>query len=116
MDMGNSRLRPAILIISDTASDDPATDRTGNILCELLQSEESRGQWEKPLVEIVPDDATRIQLAVRSWTDDEKNHVNLVVTSGGTGFAVKDITPEVGCLHAIACICRYAIIARPSVT
>lgn len=106
MNVGSSRLRPAILIISDTAFEDPATDRTGNILCEAFQSEESCDQWEKPLVEIVPDDASRIELAVRSWTDDEKNHVSLVVTSGGTGFAVKDITPEVGCLHAIAYIYR----------
>ena len=104
MSEGNPRLRPGILIISDTAFEDPAADRTGNILCEVFQSEESCGQWEKPLVEIVPDDATRIELAVRGWTDDEKNHVSLVVTSGGTGFAVKDITPEVGCLHAMASI------------
>lgn len=94
----SSRLRPAILIISDTAFKDPTTDRAGNSLRETLSSE-GNDQWSEPLVEIVPDDAMPIELAIRRWTDDEKNHANLIITTGGTGFAVNDITPEVGCLH-----------------
>jgi gephyrin len=35
-----------------------------------------------------------IQRAVTGWTDGE-DFANLVVTTGGTGFAVKDVTPEV---------------------
>jgi gephyrin len=96
MNSENEQLRPAILIISDTAFRDPATDKAGDILCQTFASE-GGDKWTEPLIETVPDDATRIELAVRRWTDDEKNYVNLVVTTGGTGFAVKDITPEVGC-------------------
>jgi gephyrin len=89
------RLRPAILIISDTAFREPATDKAGHLLRETLEAE-GGNKWSEPVVEIVPDDASRIEDAVRKWTDDENNHVNLVLTSGGTGFAIKDITPEVG--------------------
>ena len=90
------RLRPAILIISDTAFQDPATDKAGDILRGTLNSE-GGDQWIEPLIEIVPDDAGRIELAIRKWTDDDELHVDLILTTGGTGFAAKDITPEVGC-------------------
>ena len=90
-----SQLRPAILIISETAFRVPATDRAGDLLRDTLKSE-GGDKWTEPSVKIVPDDATEIQHAVQRWTDDEENYVNLVITTGGTGFAVKDITPEVG--------------------
>jgi molybdopterin biosynthesis enzyme MoaB len=95
MNSKSARLRPAILIISETAFKEPSTDEAGDILRETLNSE-GGDKWTEPLVEIVPDDATRIEVAIRRWTDDDENYVNLVVTTGGTGFAVKDITPEVG--------------------
>lgn len=90
-----SPLRPAILIISETAFKDPASDKAGNILRETLKAEGS-DKWTEPWIEIVPDDTTRIQNAVRKWTDDDHNSANMIITTGGTGFAVKDITPEVG--------------------
>jgi hypothetical protein len=96
MSSKGARLRPAILIISETAFKEPATDKAGDVLRETLNSE-GGDKWTEPLVEIVPDDATRIEVAIRRWTDDEEDYVNLVVTTGGTGFTVKDITPEVGC-------------------
>jgi Probable molybdopterin binding domain len=89
------RLKPAILIISETAFRDPTTDKAGDILRDTIASE-GGNKWSEPLIEIVPDDATRIELAVRRWTDEEKDQVNLIITTGGTGFATKDITPEVG--------------------
>ncbi len=88
-------LRPAILIISETAFKDPTTDRAGNVLRETLKAE-GGDKWTEPWIEIVPDDATSIQNAVHKWTDDDQNSANMIITTGGTGFAVKDITPEVG--------------------
>lgn len=98
MNSGTTRLRPAILIISETAFQDPSLDQSEFVLRQVLGSE-GDDRWTEPLVEVVPDDAWRIQRAVRGWTDDENNYVNLVITTGGTGFAVKDITPEVSCLY-----------------
>jgi gephyrin len=97
MSTENTRLRAAILVVSETAFRDPSTDKAGDILRDTLGAE-GGDKWADPLVEIVPDDASRIELAIRRWTDDEKDHVNLIVTTGGTGFAVKDITPDVSCL------------------
>ena len=47
-------------------------------------------------MQIIPDDVLEIQRAITRWTDQGDERINLVVTSGGTGFAVKDLTPEVG--------------------
>ena len=89
-------LRPAILIISDTAAADPTTDKAAPALKETF-SEDGAGRWGEPIVEIVKDDVLEIQRVVRSWTDAEDvslELVNLVVTTGGTGFARRDFSPE----------------------
>ncbi|KAJ9602610.1 hypothetical protein H2200_012803 [Cladophialophora chaetospira] len=90
--------RPAILVISDTAASDPSTDKAIPTLREVF-SVEGAGKWTEPLTAIVSDDVIEIQRAIRSWTDveDESSNggiVNLVITTGGTGFARRDFTPE----------------------
>jgi gephyrin len=92
--MGDARLRPAVLVISDTASKDPSTDKAGNILADTF-SADGGDQWRPPIVKIVPDSIIEIQQIVRQWSDNE-DYFNLIITTGGTGFAVKDVTPEVG--------------------
>jgi gephyrin len=92
--MGDARLKPAILVISDTASKDPSTDKSGDVLTETF-STDGGSQWHAPLVKIVPDSVIEIQRTVQQWSDTE-DYFNLIITTGGTGFAVKDITPEVG--------------------
>ena len=96
--MSSPALRPAILVISDTASSDPSTDKSIPTLKEVF-SEDGAGKWTEPLAQIVKDDVLEIQRAVRSWTDSENETlnggvVNLVITTGGTGFARRDFTPE----------------------
>lgn len=89
-------LRPAILIISDTAAADPSTDKAAPVLKDTF-AEDGAGKWGEPIVEIVKDDILEIQRVVRSWTDSEdasSGLVNLVITTGGTGFARRDFTPE----------------------
>lgn len=88
------KLQPAILIISETASKDASTDRTSGILTDVFTSEASNA-WGAPQTAIVADDVREIQAAVRRWTDVEDDAVNLIVTSGGTGFTGADVTPEV---------------------
>lgn len=83
----------AILVISDTASHDASTDKCAPILADVFRSE-GNGQWLVAETKIVPDSVLEIQRTIIQWTQDE-NYMNLIVTSGGTGFAVKDNTPEV---------------------
>lgn len=96
-----TKLTAAIIIVSDTASKDASTDKCEPVLRELFANSSSgTTQWEVADVRIVPDDALRIQQTVTDWTDRE-DPINLVVTSGGTGFAEKDVTPEVCCHFAL---------------
>lgn len=92
--MGDGRLRPAVLVISDTASKDASTDKAGNILTDTFATD-GGDLWRPPLVRIVPDSILEIQRTVQQWSDSEE-FFNLIITTGGTGFAVKDVTPEVG--------------------
>jgi len=88
-----AKLRPGIIIISETATKDPTTDRCGPLLQEVFSGSSSQ-QWDAAEVQIIPDDVLQIQQAITRWTDGE-SPINLIVTSGGTGFTTKDVTPEV---------------------
>ncbi|KAH0613981.1 uncharacterized protein H6S33_005867 [Morchella sextelata] len=86
-------LKVALLIVSTTASRDPSTDASGQLLRDLFAASTTPAlAWEVAETLIVPDDTQAIQDAVVRWADVEK--LNLVVTTGGTGFAISDGTPE----------------------
>ena len=93
MASSTEKLKAAILIVSQTAFEDPSTDKAIPILKEIFATE-GAGQWDVAAADIVPDDVLSIQRKVQEWADQEEK-MNLVVTSGGTGFATKDVTPEV---------------------
>lgn len=90
--MAVSKLKAAILIVSDTAFKDPSTDKAGGILTQVFASD-GRDQWLVKRPEIVPDNVLAIQRVVREVCNTE-DYANVLVTTGGTGFAVKDNTPE----------------------
>lgn len=91
--MANSKLKAAILIVSDTAFKDPSTDKAGKILEDEFAGEGSDA-WTVKYSLIVPDSVKAIQDYVIQFCDDVDDAMNLVVTTGGTGFATKDYTPE----------------------
>lgn len=94
----NNKLLVSILIISETASKDPSTDKCVPALKDTIAKLDKKSQWEIGNVRIVPDDVLAIQRAVMQ---DVGARMNLIVTSGGTGFATKDVTPEVRSRSAI---------------
>ena len=87
------------------ASKDASTDRAIPTL-EAVFSEAGNDQWAIAETKIVPDDILEVQRSMLAWSDSEDSKVNLIVTSGGTGFAVKDRTPEVSLaeLSYLACV------------
>ena len=91
--MNTSKLRAAILVVSETASQDPSSDKCTAILQDVFETV-GNDQWEVSVTQIIPDDVLEIQRFITRWTDGE-DAVNLIISSGGTGFAVKDSTPEV---------------------
>ena len=88
-----SSLRAAIVIISDTASKDPSTDKCIPALRDVFANE-GAGRFTADDTVIIPDDVLEIQRAITQRTDGD-DPVNLIVTSGGTGFTQRDVTPEV---------------------
>jgi gephyrin len=88
-----SNLRAAILVVSTTASKEPSADASGGILKDVFDTD-GGGKWEVVDTKIVGDDVLEIQRSITSWADSE-NPVNVIITTGGTGFAVSDSTPEV---------------------
>ncbi len=79
-------LNIAVLTVSDTRTRD--TDTSGALLCDRLLA----AGHALAAREIVMDDVDAIQTQVRAWVDDPG--VDVVLTTGGTGFAPRDVTPE----------------------
>ena len=79
-------LRIAVMTISDTRTDE--TDKSGALLVERITGagHELAGKV------IVPDDITAIRAQSEWWIADEG--VDLIITTGGTGFSPRDVTPE----------------------
>ena len=86
-------LRAAILIVSSTAAKDPSTDASAEVLRNVFD-EQGDGKWEVSQTVIVTDDVLAIQRQITTWTQSSAAP-NLIITTGGTGFAVADVTPEV---------------------
>ena len=76
----------AVLTVSDTRS--LADDKSGQILVDRLTEAGHRLAARK----IVPDEKQEIREAVRAWIEDPE--VDVIVTTGGTGFTGRDVTPE----------------------
>ncbi|KAI4145114.1 MAG: hypothetical protein LQ340_006410 [Diploschistes diacapsis] len=94
----DNALTAALIIISDTASKDPSTDRSRAAL-ESVFREQTNVQWTITSSQIIPDEEETIKAAIESLCDESKDprsaqRLNLILTTGGTGFAKKDVTPE----------------------
>lgn len=85
--------KAAILIVSTTAARDPSADASATVLREVL-TQDGGGRWDVVDERIVSDSVLDIQRSIMPWTDGP-DAVHLVVTTGGTGFSVADVTPEV---------------------
>jgi molybdenum cofactor synthesis domain-containing protein len=79
-------VRIRVVTVSDRVSQGVREDGSGPLLVELLQP---LGEVEGPFV--VPDDVSAIKKVVG---DALSKHVDLVVTTGGTGISPRDVTPE----------------------
>jgi molybdopterin adenylyltransferase len=77
-----------ILTVSDRGARGEYEDRSGPLLAALIAE---RSSWAVERQGIVPDDQATIADTLREWCDAG---VQLILTTGGTGFAPHDITPE----------------------
>lgn len=92
--MGEEKYTAAVITVSDRASRGEREDASGPVLVELLRD---RG-YEVVDTCVVPDEQGVIE---RMLTDVAAADVALVLTTGGTGFSPRDVTPE-----ATAAVCE----------
>jgi molybdopterin adenylyltransferase len=77
-----------ILTVSDRSSRSERLDLSGPALTKVLSSE----GWTVKITRIVPDEIDQIKQVLVEWTD--QLNLDLILTTGGTGFAPRDVTPE----------------------
>lgn len=83
-------IRIGIVTASDRASRGTYADQSGPAIVACL-TEILSCPWE-PVVRLIPDEQDRIEATLTALCDDEG--CTLVVTTGGTGPAARDVTPE----------------------
>lgn len=83
-------MRIGILTVSDRASRGEYPDKGGPAIIESLR-EMLTCEWH-PHALVIPDEQERIEATLKAMCDDEG--CCLVVTTGGTGPAPRDVTPE----------------------
>lgn len=81
-------IRFGILTISDRSSRGEREDASGPALASFLKAENC------PVVkqQILPDDESAIRKVLIEWADGKE--IDIILTTGGTGFAPRDVTPE----------------------
>ena len=80
--------KAAVLTVSDRSFRGERPDAGGPLVVEILKN----AGYAVTETAIVTDEKGRIEAALRQWCDREP--VDLIVTTGGTGSAPRDVTPE----------------------
>jgi molybdenum cofactor synthesis domain len=80
-----------ILVMSDKGSRGEREDRSGKQIEEMLGF-----RFSIDLYDMIPDEKDIIKERLIQWCDEKQ--LDLILTSGGTGFSARDITPE-ACLE-----------------
>ncbi|XP_059487710.1 gephyrin isoform X2 [Neocloeon triangulifer] len=80
-----------VLTVSDRCSAGTAEDKSGPALVKLLDAQQ-KFQCQVVQTSIVPDEKSTIEAVLKDWADTL--HLDVVLTTGGTGFAPRDVTPE----------------------
>jgi molybdopterin adenylyltransferase len=86
--MEPKKLRIGILTVSDRSSQGKRDDLSGPALQEMVQAQ----GWQIKEFGIVPDEMQMIKEHLVRWSDS--NQLDMILTTGGTGFGPRDITPE----------------------
>lgn len=81
-------LRAAVLVLSDSISSGKKSDTSGKMIVERLKKE----GIDVLEYNIIPDDVEKITQTLIKYADEDK--LDLVMTTGGTGFSPRDCTPE----------------------
>ena len=81
-------IRFGILTLSDRSARGERADASGPALADLIHAQ----NWSVAKQAIIPDDESAIRTTLIEWADS--GEVDAILTTGGTGFAPRDVTPE----------------------
>lgn len=81
-------IRFGILTLSDRSSRGERADASGPALANLIQAE----GWSVVKQSLLPDEKAAIREILTSWADS--GDMDVILTTGGTGFSPRDVTPE----------------------
>jgi molybdenum cofactor synthesis domain-containing protein len=81
-------IRFGILTLSDRSSRGERADASGPALARLIEAE----GWSVIKQSLLPDDESSIREVLIDWTDSSE--LDVILTTGGTGFSPRDVTPE----------------------
>ena len=82
------KIRIGIVTVSDRSSRDERPDLSGPALVEMVKEK----GWDVTETLIVPDDLDVLRDTLILWADS--GDMDIILTTGGTGFSPRDITPE----------------------
>ncbi len=82
------KIRFGILTLSDRSSRGERADSSGPALAALIQAE----GWSVVKQALLPDEESAIRAILTSWADS--GEMDIILTTGGTGFSPRDVTPE----------------------
>jgi molybdenum cofactor synthesis domain-containing protein len=81
-------IRFGILTLSDRSARGERDDASGPALARLIRAE----NWSVAKEALLPDDEAAIRAILSEWADS--GELDVILTTGGTGFAPRDVTPE----------------------
>nr|WP_308742817.1 MogA/MoaB family molybdenum cofactor biosynthesis protein [uncultured Anaerocolumna sp.] len=81
-------IRVGIITASDKGSAGQRVDTSGDVIREIIEKQ----GWQVTEYEILPDEQQKLKQKMMDWCDNYK--VDLLLTTGGTGFSNRDVTPE----------------------
>jgi len=81
-------MKAAVLTISDTCAAGTRVDESGPFIAGRLQG----AGWTIHEMTIVPDEQMEIAEIIEKWATG--HDVDVIITTGGTGFSPRDVTPE----------------------
>jgi molybdenum cofactor synthesis domain-containing protein len=87
----NLTFKVGILTLSDKGAAGERPDTSGQGLRDTLQAQLAHA-FEIVAYEIIPDEQAQIEQKLCDWADRLK--LNLILTTGGTGVAPRDVTPD----------------------
>ncbi|HEX7818322.1 MAG TPA: molybdenum cofactor synthesis domain-containing protein, partial [Nitrososphaeraceae archaeon] len=83
-----SNITAGVIVISDSVAAGKRADKSGKFIVKTLKDR----SIDVVKYQVVPDDSSVIEELLMKYSDDL--HLNLILTTGGTGLGPRDVTPE----------------------